>query len=56
MLVQNQTCWLEIFDGNQPMGEELLFLSKNDKILKNRATWFLKGIVLFFYTLICELG
>lgn len=33
MLTQNQTCWLEIFDGNQPMGEELLFLSKNDKIL-----------------------
>lgn len=51
MLMQNQTCWLEIFDGNQPMGEELLFLSKNDKILEHRATWFSKGIVLLYIPL-----
>lgn len=23
MLMQNPTCWLEVFDGNHPVGEEL---------------------------------
>lgn len=35
MLMQNQTCWLEVFGGNQPMGEELFrFWTKMAKFWK----------------------
>lgn len=56
MLMWNQTYRLEVSDGDQPTGEELLFLSQNDQILKNRTTWFLWGILWLYIILICELG